>query len=65
MLVVIYALMINILTYMVMKMDKDYAIKGDWRVPEKILWILSVLGGFIGFIIAMKVYRHKILKPKF
>lgn len=36
-----------------------------WRIPEKALWVLSLLGGFVGFLVAMVVSRHKILKPEF
>ncbi len=35
------------------------------RIPEKALWVLSLLGGSVGFLVAMVVSRHKILKPKF
>ncbi len=36
-----------------------------WRIPEKALWVLSLLGGSVGFLVAMVVSRHKILKPEF
>lgn len=36
-----------------------------WRIPEKTLWVLSLLGGSVGFLVAMIVSRHKILKPEF
>lgn len=36
-----------------------------WRIPEKALWALSLLGGSVGFLVAMVVSRHKILKLKF
>ncbi len=36
-----------------------------WRIPEKALWVLSLLGGSVGFLAAMVVSHHKILKLKF
>lgn len=36
-----------------------------WRIPEKALWVLSLLGGSVGFLVAMVVSRHKILKLEF
>ncbi|GAA7734191.1 hypothetical protein HpBT0144_01170 [Helicobacter pylori] len=36
-----------------------------WRIPEKALWVLSLFGGSVGFLVAMVVSRHKILKPEF
>ncbi len=32
-----------------------------WRIPEKALWVLSLLGGSVGFLVAMVVSHHKIL----
>ncbi len=31
-----------------------------WRIPEKALWVLSLLGGSVGFLVAMVVSHHKI-----
>ncbi len=36
-----------------------------WRIPKKALWVLSLLGGSVGFLVAMVVSRHKILKLEF
>ncbi len=36
-----------------------------WRIPEKALWVLSLLSGSVGFLVAMVVSRHKILKLEF
>lgn len=36
-----------------------------WRIHEKALWVLSLLGGSVGFLVAMVVSRHKILKLEF
>ncbi len=36
-----------------------------WRIHEKALWVLSLLGGSVGFLVAIVVSRHKILKLEF
>ncbi len=36
-----------------------------WRIPKKALWVLSLLGGSVGFLVAMVVSHHKILKLEF
>lgn len=42
-----------------MYIDKKKAIKHEWRIKEKTLFILALLGGFIGSYIGMKTFRHK------
>jgi uncharacterized membrane protein YsdA (DUF1294 family) len=42
-----------------MFIDKRKAIKGKWRIPEKTLFLISILGGSIGSLIGMKLFRHK------
>ena len=39
--------------------------KGAWRVPEKTLLILALIGGSAGAIAGMMCFRHKIRKAKF
>jgi len=45
--------------------DKRKAIKREWRVPEKSLWLLALIGGAPGAFLGMIVFRHKIKKKKF
>ncbi len=42
--------------------DKHEAKKGNWRVSEKTLFTLVVLGGSIGGILGMFTFRHKTKK---
>ena len=42
--------------------DKHEAKIGDWRVPERTLFLLVLLGGGIGGIAGMYVFRHKTRK---
>lgn len=62
---IIWLLKVNILIFILMLVDKNSADQKMWRIPEKTLWVLSLLGGSVGFLVAMIVSRHKILKPEF
>ena len=55
----IYALVINLVLFAAMGIDKYKARKGLWRIPEKTLFGLAILGGSIGGILGMKLFRHK------
>ena len=48
-----------------MWIDKRKAIKGSWRIPEKTLFLITALGGGIGTIAGMYVFRHKTQKLNF
>lgn len=61
----IYLLCISIVTFFVYGMDKWKAKKRQYRIPEKTLLILAVIGGGVGALIGMCFFRHKIKKPKF
>lgn len=49
----------NVAGLMVMGIDKRKAIKHEWRVPEKMLFLFSILGGSIGTWAGMYIFRHK------
>lgn len=63
--ILIYLISINVITFLAMGIDKYKAKKGHWRTPEKTLIMLVVLGGGIGGIAGMRVFRHKTKKPRF
>ena len=62
---IIYFIVINIIGFFIMWLDKRKAIKGSWRIPEKTLFIITVLGGGIGTIAGMYTFRHKTQKIQF
>ena len=62
---IIYLIIINIIGFLIMWIDKRKAIKGNWRIPEKTLFIITALGGGIGTIAGMYTFRHKTKKWKF
>ncbi len=62
---IIYLVIINLLSFFMMWLDKRKAKKGKWRIPENTLLLLVVLGGGIGGIAGMYIFRHKTQKAKF
>lgn len=60
-----YLILINLITFTVFGIDKYKAKRGKWRIPESNLLILSLLGGSLGGLIGMYVFRHKTHKLKF
>ncbi len=56
---------IGVVTFFVYAKDKRAAINGNWRVPEKTLHIFSVVGGWLGALIAQDKLRHKTQKQPF
>ena len=62
---IIYLVIINIVAFLAMWIDKQNAKKGKWRISETALFILAILGGSIGGMIGMYTFRHKTKKPRF
>ncbi len=63
--IIIYFIVINLIGFFVMWLDKRKAIKGSWRIPEKTLFLITALGGGIGTIAGMYTFRHKTKKLRF
>lgn len=60
-----YFLLISLITAIITAADKSKAKKGSFRVPEKVLFILAVLGGSLAEYLTMKTIRHKTLHKRF
>ena len=60
-----YLVIVNILGFALMGIDKKKAEKNKWRIPEKTLFIVAAIGGSVGSILGMKVFRHKTKHTKF
>ncbi len=60
-----YLIVINIVTFLIYGIDKRKAKQGCWRISEATLLILAVIGGSIGALLGMKVWRHKTMHKKF
>ena len=54
-----YLAAVNLVTFTVYGVDKAKARRGAWRVPEKTLFLLPLLGGSVGALLGMLVFRHK------
>lgn len=54
-----YFLLINILGFLMMYKDKRNAIKKKWRIREKRLWFIALLGGALAMACSMYIFRHK------
>ena len=46
-------------------LDKFKAKAGKWRIPERTLFLLALLGGGIGAFLGMKVFHHKTMHKQF
>lgn len=57
-----YVALMNFIGFMVMRADKEKAKKHEWRIPEKTLFSISLLGGSLGTWIGMYVFHHKTKK---
>lgn len=55
----IYLVIINLIAFLLMAMDKSRARKHQWRIPEKTLFLSAILGGSIGAIAGMYTFHHK------
>ena len=60
-----YIAIINLISFFYMGFDKFKDIRRMWRVPEMHFFVLSFLGGALGVLLAMQIFRHKTLHPKF
>ncbi len=56
---IIYLLIINIIGFSVMGIDKKRAIRGAWRISEASLFLTALLGGALGCTLGMQQFRHK------
>ena len=63
--IIIYLIVINLITFLAMYIDKRKAKSGNWRTKESTLITLALLGGSIGGIMGMYTFRHKTKKPAF
>ena len=57
--ILIYLGVINLIGFFAMFLDKQKAKRGKWRIPEKTLFWLAVIGGSLGTTLGMHVFRHK------
>ena len=62
---VLYLIIINLIGFFAMWIDKVKARNGSWRIPENTLFMITFLGGGFGTIAGMYKFRHKTKKLRF
>ena len=55
----LWLVLMSLVLFIVMGADKRRARSGAWRVPEKRLFLLALLGGAAGGVLGMRVFHHK------
>ena len=58
-LILLYLLIINAISFLLMLADKQKARKNLWRIPERTLFTAALFGGSVGSILGMYLFRHK------
>jgi uncharacterized membrane protein YsdA (DUF1294 family) len=60
-----YIVLMSLIGFTIMGVDKRKAIKKVWRIPEKVLIGIAFIGGGIGSFLGMYAFRHKTRHTKF
>lgn len=64
-LIILFFVLINLLGFILMGLDKRYAQKQSYRISEKTLLLIALFGGAIGVYLGMMHFHHKTKKPLF
>ena len=64
-LILLYLLIVNAVAFLLMLVDKQSARKKLWRIQESTLLLTAAMGGSIGSLAGMFVFRHKTKHLKF
>lgn len=60
-----YLLIMNLLGFSSMGIDKKRAKAREWRIKERTLLLIAFFGGSLGSLLGMKVFHHKTKHKKF
>ncbi len=60
-----YLIAVNVIAWIAYGLDKWKARRGKWRIPERTLLIIALIGGSVGALAGMLMFRHKTKKAKF
>ena len=60
-----YLIIINAAGFLFMLIDKHRAQENMWRIPERTLMTVALMGGSLGTLLGMNLFRHKTKKDKF
>ena len=61
----LFYVMINVLSFAAMGIDKRKSMRREWRISEKFLLGFALFGGAPGLIAGMLIFRHKTRKALF
>ena len=62
---VYYFILISIIAFITIYIDKQKAIKHQWRIKEATLFLISIIGGSLGTLLGMYTFHHKTKHRKF
>lgn len=57
--IILYFVMMNVVAFALMGIDKKRAVRQEWRISEAKLFLSALLGGSIGAIAGMRCFHHK------
>lgn len=57
--IAVYIIIVSAICFALMGIDKSRAKHGKWRISEKTLLSVAIIGGACGGLIAMLLFRHK------
>lgn len=57
--IIIYLGTMNVVAFLLYGLDKQKARMNRWRIPEKVLLGIAVIGGSVGAYAGMRAFRHK------
>ena len=55
----VYLIAVNLIAFILYGADKHKAKQGKWRISEKTLLGIAVIGGSIGALLGMQIFHHK------
>lgn len=61
----IYLAFVNLIAFILYGLDKFKAKRGKWRIPESRLIMSALIGGSLGALLGMQIFRHKTEHTKF
>ena len=62
---ILYIAVMSLIAFGAFGLDKYKAKANRWRIRERTLFILAILGGGIGAFLGMKIFHHKTLHKQF
>jgi uncharacterized membrane protein YsdA (DUF1294 family) len=57
--IILYLIVMNMVGFFSMGVDKKRAKSNEWRIKEKTLFFIAAIGGSAGSVLGMKIFHHK------